>query len=267
MTERHEKRVALVTGAAHGIGEAVARRFVADGLYSVVTDIDDEAGEAVASSLGAEAEYHHLDVRSEDDWARVTGAVLERHGRLDVLVNNAGITGFEEGLVSHDPEHAELVSWRGVHETNLDGTFLGCRAAIRAMRPAGQGAIVNISSRSGLSGVPGAAAYASSKAAIRNHTKTVALYCAEQGLRIRCNAVFPGAILTRIWEPMLGDGPDREERLRALSADVPVQRMGTPEEVAAAVAYLASEDAAYTTGSELVIDGGLTAGTTARPDQ
>jgi NAD(P)-dependent dehydrogenase (short-subunit alcohol dehydrogenase family) len=245
----------------------VARRFAADGLHVVVTDIDDDAGEEVAASLGDAVEYQHLDVRSEKDWEDVVGGVVEQYGRLDVVVNNAGVTGFEEGLVPHDPEHAELASWRGVHETNLDGTFLGCRAAIRAMRPAGQGAIVNVSSRSGLSGVPGAAAYASSKAAIRNHTKSVALYCAEQGLRIRCNAVFPGAILTRIWEPMLGDGPDREDRLRALSADVPVQRMGTPAEVAAAVAYLASEEAGYTTGSELVIDGGLTAGTTARPDR
>lgn len=267
MPERGEVRVALVTGAAHGIGEAVARRCAADGLRVVVTDIDDEAGRAVAASIGDAAEFRRLDVRSEEDWERVTDAVLQTHGRLDVVVNNAGITGFEEGPVPHDPEHAELADWRRVHETNLDGTFLGCRAAIRAMRPSGSGVIVNVSSRSGLSGVPGAAAYASSKAAIRNHTKSVALYCAEQGLRIRCNAVFPGAILTRMWEPMLGDGPDREDRMRSLVADVPVQRMGTPEEVAAAVAYLASEEAGYTTGSELVIDGGLTAGTMARPDR
>ncbi len=267
MTERGEKRVALVTGAAHGIGKAVAARLAADGLHVVVTDIDDEAGEAVASSLGGAAEYRHLDVRLEDDWERVVGAVTAAHGRLDVLVNNAGITGFEEGPEAHDPEHAALAAWRRVHATNLDGTFLGCRAAIRAMRPAGQGAIVNVSSRSGLAGVPAAAAYASSKAAIRNHTKSVALYCAEQGLRIRCNAVLPGAILTRMWEPMLGDGPDREERMAGLVADVPVQRMGTPEEVAAAVAYLASDEVGYTTGSEVVIDGGLTAGTAARPQR
>jgi NAD(P)-dependent dehydrogenase (short-subunit alcohol dehydrogenase family) len=267
MDERNEVRVALVTGAAHGIGEAIARRFAADGLRVIVTDIDDEAGRAVAASLGGAAEYRHLDVRSEEDWDRVSDDVLEAHGRLDVVVNNAGITGFEEGPVPHDPEHAALADWRRVHETNLDGTFLGCRAAIRAMRHTGRGAIVNVSSRSGLSGVPGAAAYASSKAAIRNHTKSVALYCAEQGLHIRCNAVFPGAILTRMWEPMLGDGPERDERMRGLVADVPVQRMGSPEEVAAAVAYLASDEAGYTTGSEVVIDGGLTAGTVARPDR
>jgi NAD(P)-dependent dehydrogenase (short-subunit alcohol dehydrogenase family) len=133
------------------------------------------------------------------------------------------------------------------------------------MRPRGEGAIVNVASRSGLVGIPAAAAYASSKAAVRNHTRTVALHCAEQGLRIRCNAVLPGAILTRLWEPMLGDGPDREERMAALTSDVPLRRMGTPEEVAAAVSHLAAPESAYTTGAELVIDGGITAGASAPP--
>jgi NAD(P)-dependent dehydrogenase (short-subunit alcohol dehydrogenase family) len=233
----------------------------------VVTDIDDASGEAVAAGLEPRALYRRLDVRRESDWETVVAEVLEAFGRLDVLVNNAGVTGFENGPVPHDPEHASLDDWHAVHATNLDGVFLGCKHAIRAMRRTGEGSIVNISSRSGLVGIPSAAAYASSKAAIRNHTKTVALYCAEQGLRVRCNAVFPAAILTPMWEPMLGEGPGREERIRAITRDIPLDRFGTAEEVANAVLWLASDESTYTTGGELVLDGGLLAGASARPER
>lgn len=262
---RLESKVALITGAARGIGEAIARALVAEGARVLVTDIRDDAGAEVAASLGNAAEYRRLDVREEADWIDATDAAVERWGRLDVVVNNAGITGFEEGPGTHDPEHASLEDWRAVHRTNLDGVFLGCKHAIRVMRVNVAGAIVNISSRSGLVGIPAAAAYASSKAAVRNHTKTVALYCAGQGLNIRCNSVHPAAVLTPIWEPMLGDGPDREERMRALTADTPLKRFGTPEEVAAVVVLLSSDEAAYMTGSEINIDGGLLAGSAATP--
>ena len=258
-------KVALVTGAARGIGEAIARACVAEGAFVVVTDINNAAGQAVTASLGTGAIYRELDVREETHWARTTAEVLRTRGRLDVLVNNAAITGFEDGVVPHDPEHASLERWHAVHRTNLDGVFLGCRHAIGAMRPQRSGAIINISSRSGLVGIPGAAAYASSKAAVRNHTKTVALYCAEQGLNIRCNSIHPAAILTPMWEPLLGSGADRAERMRAFVKDTPLQRFGTPEEVAAVAVLLASDEAAYMTGAELTIDGGLLAGTTAAP--
>ena len=262
---RLDNKVALVTGAARGIGEAVARAFVREGARVLVTDVRDDLGGEVAASLGGAAAYLRLDVREEADWERAMDAVTDRWGRLDVLVNNAGITGFEDGPVAHDPEHATLEDWRAVHRTNLDGVFLGCKHAIRAMRPGGAGSIVNVSSRSGLVGVPAAAAYASSKAAVRNHTKSVALYCAEQGIAIRCNSVHPAAVVTPIWEPMLGDGPDREDRMRALTADTPLRRFGTVEEVAAVVVMLASDEAAYMTGSEITIDGGLLAGSAATP--
>ena len=152
-----------------------------------------------------------------------------------------------------------------MHAVNLDGVFLGCKHAIRAMRPQGSGSIINISSRSGLVGIPGAAAYASSKAAVRNHTKTVALWCAGQGLAIRCNSIHPAAVLTPMWEPMLGDGPDREARMAALVSDTPLRRFGRPEEVAALAVLLASDEATYITGTELTIDGGLLAGSAASP--
>lgn len=258
-------KIALVTGAARGIGEAIARLFAANGAFVYITDIDDALGREVAASLGAAGRYVRLDVREERDWQLVTAQVLAEHGALDVVVNNAGITGFEGGAVAHDPENATLESWHAVHQTNLDGVFLGCKHAIRAMRRKGKGSIVNVSSRSGLVGIPGAAAYASSKAAVRNHTKTVALYCAEQGLAIRCNSIHPAAILTPMWEPMLGAGPEREARMRAFVRDTPLRRFGTADEVAAVALLLASDEAAYMTGAELNIDGGILAGSAATP--
>ena len=197
----------------------------------------------------------------------IVDAVLARCGRLDVMVNNAGITGFENGVVCHDPEHAEVEDWRAVHRTNLDGTFLGCKHAIRAMRPAGVGSILNISSRSGLVGIAGAAAYASSKAAVRNHTKSVALWCAQEGLKIRCNSIHPAAILTEMWEPMFGEAEGREARLASFVADTPLRRFGQVGDVAAVAVMLASDEATYMTGSEIHIDGGLLAGSAAAPRQ
>lgn len=262
---RLNDKVAVVTGAARGIGEAVARAFVQNGAFVYVTDVNDELGNSVARSLGRRSTYEHLDVREEIDWQRVMSRVANENGRLDVVVNNAGITGFENGAVPHDPEHASLEDWRAVHRTNLDGVFLGCKYAIQSMRHQGVGSIINISSRSGLVGIPIAAAYAASKAAVRNHTKTVALYCAEQGLKVRCNSIHPAAILTPMWEPMLGIGSDREARMSQFVRDTPLRRFGTPEEVAAVALLLASDEAAYMTGAELNIDGGILAGSVVVP--
>lgn len=263
---RLEGKVALVTGAAHGIGEAIARCFVSEGAFVYVTDIDDAQGSALAAALGDRARYLHLDVREEADWIRVCARIVAEAGAMHVLVNNAGVSGFEGGEFAHDPEHASLATWREVHRTNLDGVFLGCKHAIRTMRAVDcGGAIINISSRSGLVGIPGAAAYASSKAAVRNHTKTVALYCAEQGLPIRCNSIHPAAILTPMWEPVLGNGPEREARTRAFLSDCPLQRFGRPDEVAQVALMLASDEVTYMTGAELNVDGGTLAGTFSIP--
>lgn len=262
---RLRNKIAVVTGAARGIGAAISRAFIAEGAFVYLTDINDVLGTATAAGLGEYAEYCHLDVREEDEWRSVTSMIIEQHGRCDILVNNAGITGFESGTEAHDPEHAGIESWRRVHRTNLDGVFLGCKYAIQTMRKQRNGAIINISSRSGLVGIPGAAAYASSKAGVRNHTKTVALYCAGQGLNIRCNSIHPAAILTPMWEPMLGAGPDREIRAANLVSETPLRRFGLPEEVAALAVLLASDEAAYMTGAELNIDGGILAGSVAIP--
>ena len=256
---RLQNKSALVTGGARGIGAAIAKAFVAEGARVLIADVDDEAGEALAKTLGGA--FFKLDVSSEADWASMALA----YPAIDIVVNNAGITGFEDSPGPHDPEHATLEEWHRVHAVNLHGTFLGCRYAIRAMRAKGAGSIINMSSRSGIVGIPGAAAYASSKAAIRNHTKSVALYCAQQGLNIRCNSVHPAAILTPMWEALIGDGPNKEARKAKMVADTPLKRFGTVEEVAAIAVMLASDEAAYMTGSEVHLDGGLLAGSAASP--
>ena len=249
----------VVTGSARGIGKAVCEAFVREGARVLLTDIDDDTGQAAARELGCE--WHRLDVASEADW----DALAKAYPTVDVLVNNAGITGFEDGPAPHDPENASLAEWHRVHAVNTAGCFLGCRYALRAMRAAGTGSIINMSSRSGMVGIPGAAAYAASKAAIRNHTKSVALYAAQQGLAIRCNSIHPAAVLTPMWEPMLGEGPEREANMAALVADTPLKRFGTVEEVAALCVYLASDESGYMTGAELTLDGGLLAGSAASP--
>jgi 3(or 17)beta-hydroxysteroid dehydrogenase len=254
-----QDKTALITGGARGIGAAIAKAFITEGARVVIADVDVAAGEQTAAKLGAA--FIKLDVASEGNWA----GVAQTYPAIDIVVNNAGITGFEESSGPHDPEHASLEEWHRVHAVNLDGTFLGCRYAIKAMRAQGSGSIINMSSRSGIVGIPGAAAYASSKAAIRNHTKSVALYCAQQGLNIRCNSIHPAAILTPMWEALIGDGSDKEARKAKMVADTPLKRFGTVEEVAAIALMLASDDAAYMTGSEVHLDGGLLAGSSASP--
>jgi NAD(P)-dependent dehydrogenase (short-subunit alcohol dehydrogenase family) len=262
---RLQGKIALVTGAASGIGEAIARAFVDEGAFVAVSDIQDEKGHRVAEALRTQARYLRLDVRQEQDWISAIDSVVKDQGKLDILVNNAGITGFEGSFVPHDPENTSLDDWRAVLATNLDGTFLGCKHALRAMRAHGTGSIINMSSRSGLVGIAGAAAYAASKAAVRNHTKSVALYCAEQGWKIRCNSIHPAAVLTPMWEPLLGNGDDREERMRAAVKDTPLQRFGHVDEVAALAVLLASDEVTYMTGTELTLDGGLLAGAASTP--
>ena len=256
---RLQKKTCVITGAARGIGRAIAEAFHAEGAKVIVTDKNQALGGEVAHHLGCA--FEKLDVEREEDWLRFA----VKFPAIDVLVNNAGVTGFEDGPVRHDPEHASLEDWRAVHRVNLDGVFLGCRYAIAAMKARGSGSIVNMSSRSGVVGIPMAAAYASTKAAVRNHTKSVALYCAAQGWKIRCNSIHPAAILTPMWDAVLGEGAERESRMAGLVAATPLKRFGRAEEVAAVAVMLGSDDATYITGSELTIDGGLLAGSAATP--
>lgn len=267
---RLDGKIALITGAGRGIGRVCAELFAREGASIVVTDLDEASAVATANAIGPAAIAHRLDVREEDDWRTVMEMIPRAKdlGGLDVLVNNAGITGFDPPMGPHDPEHASLEAWRAVHATNLDGVFLGCRNAIRMMKPpeGRGGSIINMSSRSGQVGISGAAAYASSKAGVRNHTKSVALWCAERGYNIRCNSIHPGAILTPMWEPLLGaTEAERAAAIAAFSAEVPLGRMGTAEDVAWMALYLAADESAYVTGAEFVIDGGILAGSMAEP--
>lgn len=262
---RVQDKIALITGGARGIGFETAKLLVEQGAQVHITDILCGEGVEAARSIGAT--FHAFDVADEAAWKNVAAHLEDTHGHIDILFNNAGITGFSQDLGPQDPENTSLEAWHHVHRVNLDSVFLGCKYGIALMKKRG-GSIINMSSRSGVVGIPGACAYASSKAAVRNHTKTVALYCAEQGYRIRCNSLHPGAILTPIWDAMLGaDEESRQQGMQTVSKDVPLGRMGTPRDVAYAVLYLSSDESAYVTGAELTIDGGILAGSSASPQR
>lgn len=263
MMDRLSDKIALITGSARGIGEATAELFHKEGATVIISDINDPDGMAVAHRLGDRSCYHHLDVSIEDQWKTALDMIESEYGRLDILVNNAGIDGYPQTRGPHDPEHLDLESWHYVHAVNSDGVALGCKYAITLMKKQQTGSIVNISSRSGVVGIPRAAAYASSKASIRNHTKTVALYCAQKGYNIRCNSIHPGAILTHMWDLMLGEGEKRTKNIRRMSSEIPLGYMGNPLDVAYAALYLASDESAYVTGIELTVDGGILAGSAA----
>lgn len=261
---RIKNKIALITGAARGIGQATAEILHKEGATVIISDIKDNEGRAIAKKLGEKTEYIHLDVGDENNWEIVVEHILLKYGRLDILVNNAGITGFLETTGPWDSENCDLKSWEEVHRVNATGVMLGCKYAIKLMKENG-GSIINISSRSGIVGIPGAVAYASSKAAVRNHTKSVALYCAENGYKIRCNSIHPAAIMTPMWDAMLGEGEERQRIIEDVESGIPLGHFGEPMDVAYAILYLASDESKYVTGIELTIDGGILAGSEAKP--
>ncbi|MDR0333603.1 MAG: SDR family oxidoreductase [Dysgonamonadaceae bacterium] len=261
---RLKGKIALITGSARGIGKATAELFHCEGATVIVSDINDMEGKALSEMLGNRAEYLHLDAGDENCWREAENYLQTKYGKLDILVNNAGITGFLETAGGWNAEDVDLASWNEVHRVNATGVMLGCKYAIRLMKEKG-GSIVNISSRSGIVGIPGAVAYASSKAASRNHTKSVALYCAQKGYQIRCNSVHPAAIMTPMWNAMLGEGEQRQQAIEAIEVGIPMGHFGKPIDVAYGVLYLASDESKYVTGIELTIDGGILAGSEASP--
>ena len=263
---RLKAKIALVTGSARGIGQATAGLFHKEGATVIISDIRDKEGVELAEKLGERAEYVHLDVRDEKNWMKAARYIKSKFGRLDILINNAGITGFLESTGPWDAENADLDSWEEVHRVNSTGVMLGCKYAIQLMKEKG-GSIVNISSRSGIVGIPGAVAYASSKAAVRNHTKSVALYCTEKGYKIRCNSVHPAAIMTPMWDAMLGEGEQRQKAIQEIESGIPVGHFGEPLDAAYGILYLACDESKYVTGIELTIDGGILAGSSAKPEK
>ena len=263
--KRLKNKIALITGASRGIGKAIAEVFHEQGATVILTDINNYEGKIVTKVLGDKSEYYELDVKKEADWLEISNIIKAKYGKLDILVNNAGITGFLETNGPFDAENINLDSWEEVHRVNATGTMLGCKYAISLMKENG-GSIINISSRSGIVGIPAAVAYASSKAAVRNHTKSVALYCAEKGYQIRCNSVHPAAIMTPMWDAMLGEGLEREKMIKQVEDGIPLGKFGEAIDVAYGVLYLASDESKYVTGIELTIDGGILAGSQAKPE-
>lgn len=262
---RLQNKICLVTGAVSGIGRAIVELFHDEGAIVIASDIFAEGSAESEKLVRQNLSYLQLDVSQEADWIKAFAALKNQYGKLDVLVNNAGITGLDHHKSAQDPEHFELEGWRKVHAVNSDGVALGCKYAIALMKQNQGGSIVNISSRSGLVGVPHMAAYAASKAAVRNHTKSVALYCAEMKYAIRCNSIHPAAILTPLWDPMLGTDENRAEKLKEIESQIPLGKMGLPLDVAYAALYLASDESPFVTGTELIIDGGILAGSSAAP--
>ncbi|MAE93881.1 MAG: 3-alpha-hydroxysteroid dehydrogenase [Deltaproteobacteria bacterium] len=250
---RLDGRVALISGGARGMGRAEARLFAAEGARVAVCDVADGEGKAVAEEIGAGALYQHLDVTSEEEWAAAVAATTSAFGRLDVLVNNAGIA---ESAPLAD---MTLESYRRVTEVNQTGVFLGMKAVIEPMTAVGGGSILNISSIDGMMGMDNLMSYVASKWAVRGMTKTAARELAPRGIRV--NSIHPGFILTEMGVP---DGIDASEIHTLLDAYTgkmaPLGRSGRPEDIAKLALFLASDESAYSTGSEFVADGGLTAG-------
>lgn len=254
--KRMDRKVALVTGGAMGIGRACADLFAAEGAAVVVTDRETTLGTDVAEAIrkaGGQAIFVAHDVTVEAQWSHVVDEARRAFGKLDVLVNNAGVGR------AGDVEHETLQSWRDLLAVNLDGVFLGIKHAIPAMRDAGGGSIINLSSIEGLVGDPSLAAYNASKGGVRLLTKSAALYCAKNATKIRVNSVHPGYIWTPMVQHFTEASGHAEELLRTIEQLHPIGHLGEPMDVAYGVLYLACDESKFVTGAELVIDGGYTA--------
>jgi 3(or 17)beta-hydroxysteroid dehydrogenase len=250
---RFDGKTALVTGAASGLGEAIARGLAAEGARVLLTDID-PAGEAVARSLGGEAAFVRHDVSQEADWDTALAEMERRFGGLDILVNNAGIT------IMGDIESISFADYRKTMAIDTDGVFLGCQKGIPLLKRRGGGVITNISSISGLRASANLVAYNAAKAAVTLMTKSVALHCAYKGYGIRVNSVHPGVIRTAMLDKVMSQVEDPEALMAGFVATHPIGRVGEPHELISMVLYLSSAEASFMTGGSYVVDGGATAG-------
>ena len=246
--QRMNGRVAIVTGGAKGMGAATCRLFAQEGASVVIADTAEEEGRALAAELGDQAFFQRLDVTNGEEWQRLVATVLARQGRIDALVNNAGIVSFA------DIEHVSEADFDRVYAVNVKGAFLGIKHVGGAMKAVGRGAIVNISSIDGLRGASGVAAYVASKWALRGLTKAAALEYGHHGVRV--NSVHPGGVDTTMGNPVGLTGAAKNSGYER----VPLQRIGEPGEIAAASLFLCSDEASYICGAELAVDGGWSAG-------
>jgi len=254
---RLDNKIALVTGGGSGLGAATARMFAAQGAHVVVTDIDEAAAGDVAGAIGEPAIAVRHDVTSAADWQAAIAAAEARFGGLHILVNNAGIA------IAGTVEETSLEDWRRVHAVDLDGVFLGCKLALPLIaattaREGSRGSILNVSSIAGVIAAANMAAYNSAKAGVRHLTKSVALHAARAGYAVTCNSIHPTFIDTPIIGKLL-PSPDRAALVAKLARQVPLGRIGEPDDVAHAAVYLCSDEAKFVTGAELFIDGGIAA--------
>lgn len=243
-------KVAIVTGAASGMGKADARLLASEGALVVLADFNDEDGEAAAREIGGKALYLHLDVTCEDNWKSVIAQTMETFGRLDILVNNAGL------MILGSVVDTDLAAYRKINAVNNEGVFLGCKHAIPAMSESGGGSIINMSSVASMLGMSFFTAYSASKGAVRALTKSVAMHCKEQGNGIRCNSIHPDGVKT----PMVAKVATGKDTVTEAEVDM-LGEIGTlcePADVANMVLFLASDESSFVTGAEMLIDNGST---------
>ena len=251
---RVDGKKAFITGAASGLGRATAHMFAREGAQVVIADINEEGAQKIAQEIGAQAHAVALDVSDEKQWQTALNQANEMMDGISILVNNAGIGG--GGTV----EETDFETWKHVMAVDADSVFLGCKYALPLMKPHSPGAIVNISSIAGLIAGHNMAAYNAAKAAVWLLTKSVALHCARQGYDIRCNSVHPTFINTPILQNMAArSGGGQDKLFQKLARQVPLGRIGEPDDIAYAVLYLASDESKFVTGAELKVDGGISA--------
>ena len=250
MSERLKNKVGLITGAAQGLGKEMAKIMISQGATIVITDINEKSLVETAEELSCK--HMVMDVTKEDQWKNVISNIEKDIGSLNILVNNAGIGG------GGDVESTDLESWHLVHSVNLDSVFLGCKFSLPLMRKSGNGSIINISSMSGIVASHNMSAYNSSKAAVRHLSKSVALHCAKSTNLVRCNSIHPVFTRTAMVQSMIDAAPERniEEKL---VQQIPLRKLAEPIDIANAALFLASDESSFITGTELVIDGGLSA--------
>ncbi|MEP5764232.1 MAG: SDR family oxidoreductase [Halieaceae bacterium] len=248
---RLQDKVAIITGGASGMGAAMVKRFAAEGAKVISTDMNTADGETIAAAAGAS--FKAQDVSSPEGWTELMDAVKADYGRLDVLVNNAGI------VTGKSIEEVDLDTWQRVLGVNLSGVMLGCQSAIALMKhnPGGSsGSLINIASTTAFAALPSDVGYTAAKSGVRMMSRSIAVYCGQQGLNIRCNNIIPGAIHTGIIDGAMEEFPEILQHLAGIS---PLNRIGQGEDIAGAAVYLASEDASFVTGSDLTVDGGCLA--------
>ena len=250
MTERLKDKVALITGAAQGLGKEMAKSMMAEGAEVYISDINQDQLDKTVSELSCSG--INLDVTNSEDWKKAVSHIQEKSGSLNILVNNAGIGN------GGDIESTDMDTWKLVHNVNLDSVFLGCKYALPLMRDSGNGSIINISSMSGIVASHNTSAYNSSKAAVRHLSKSIALHCAKSTNLVRCNSIHPVFTRTAMVQSMIDAAPERNIEQKLIQ-QIPIRKLAEPIDVANAAIFLASDESSFITGTELLIDGGLSA--------